>query len=234
MAIGIDGRGPQSGAPTGPRAELLPEEIPLLADYVMSKLEEMGKDHPYLSEDQEYKSIKTELRDEGITPSDEAGFILGTIYVDLILYLQKLREGTQNVVSFQSSKKEVKKIPDGYLPITFDDLKNNFNQAIQPEHIGNALTAAAESMIMGELEGGIQRIIPKYRESVKDEIIEVFTRSSEEEDDDIRRVINKFKMDNLLAFLFQDEESLRSTVDHQHEDIAVRIARIILQVVVCI
>lgn len=235
MAKGIDNRDPRSGALIGPQIELTPEEIPLLADYIMGKLESMEKDHPYLLEDEEYKDVKNRLRDEGITPTENTGFILGTLYVDLILCLKRIGESNQNVVSFRPSKKEVRKIPEGYFPVTFDDLKNDFSQAIQPEHIENALTAAAESIIMGELEGGIQRVIPRYCESVKTEIIEVLSRSSGEEDDATGSVISKFGIDNLLTSLFQDDESLAllalhsSSVDHQSENLTVRIVEIILR-----
>lgn len=228
MAKGIDNRDPQ--------IELTPEEIPLLADYIIGKLEGMEKDHPYLLEDEEYKDVKNRLRDEGITPTDNTEFILGTIYVDLILCLKRIGESNQNVVSFRPLKKEVRKIPGGYFPVTFDDLKNDFSQAIQPEHIENALTAAAESIIMGELEGGIQRVIPRYCESVKTEILEVLARSNDNDNDAIESAISKFGMDNLLELLRQEDEDLvlsilrSSGVDHQVEDFLKRqIIEIILQ-----
>lgn len=142
------------------------------------------------------------------------------LYAQLMQCLQRIAATPTNVVSLSARRDRPKSLAD-YLPKTFKDFVDKVTEAkLQAEYHENAYEGAAEALFMNEIEGGIDAIVPRHREEVKDRIFEILLENTSD-DEDIKE-IDKVGVDRILQLMgIEDEwELMAAGIDQQCRRIA--------------
>lgn len=150
--------------------EIEADRLSLLADGLVVRLKEVLEVRPEFN-NQEFQRIMSDLRASSSVATTEED--LRKLYEDAQGLLMRLQDVPQGLRSIRSARRVSAASPTNYLPSTFDQFCSGFFETIHPEFVEDGLMGAGEAIVMGELEGGLQTVMPKHRAEVKRRIFEL-------------------------------------------------------------
>lgn len=211
-----------------------------VAECLMDELGGLEKSYPHVLDDETYRRLKGEIETEAKSPNNDTFGKLQGRYRELRACLERIENiGIESLLAY---KKE--KVTDGtpatalerkaltlanYLPESFDDF-GKIVAAIQQneDYYHDGCVAAAEMIVMGELEAGIHAVVPRFREEVRTQLLETIREDCDKDDTILEDEMDGGEREKKLLELFSenDDKLADKLIDTALKDIVLTIISI--------
>lgn len=175
------------------------EEIWLLivSNSLHAALADIGEGRPYLKDDPYYKELLD--RSYGLIYSQPQEEAIRELFEDAKIFFVEYRKPSEIVASLVSVRVKPKPL-NSYFPATFEQFAEQTRAEFSGEYLKEGLICAAEATIMGELELGIDTVVPRFRQEVKDRVFEMVADANPDMEDlsfnDIGRFLDAVRVRN--------------------------------------
>ena len=190
----------------------------ILVKYFKALTAELERDHPYLVESQENAcraySLARDCLVEQMGESETNYETSVMIYGGVVAYLSHIssQQPPEDIPQIGRGAGRKKLIVENYLPATFDEFCAQCQQKEQKQKLTNAREAAAEAIIMDELETGLEAIVPEIREEIAAQILASLVYD-EYERAEITRKLTALGLPKILEMLGMTSNKLEDLVD---------------------
>ncbi len=199
------GKTPRLQAVT-PRFENRQDALLIIANSLHRIFEQANESRPYLRDDADYQQLEARSFEAIYNPIDETA--LKQLFYAIQEFFRVYRKPANIVASLVPIGVRPKPL-SAYLPNSFEQFEEQVTEGAAEEYFEEAKTCAAEAVIMGELDGGIKAVIPRFRLDVRRCVFEMVANANSEKDlnpAEEERFLNAAQIANELSLLNADPE----------------------------
>lgn len=198
-------------------------ELLMMANSLHKTLTDAAEGRPYLKDDPYYHSLVDRSYGLIYRPAEEDE--IRQLFDDARTFFCEYRKPTAVVASLIPVRAKLKPL-NSYFPGTFEEFAGQVSAESSDEYLEESLVCAAEATIMGELELGIETVIPRFRQEVKRRVFEMVADANLEMEDlsfnDIGRFLDaaRIKNERFLLERYPDLAAIvirtRSSIDQEY------------------
>lgn len=208
---------------TSPKVENREIELLMIANSLHKTLTDIAEGRPYLNDDPYYRSLIDRSYELIYGPAEED--TIRQLFDDARAFFCEYRKPIGVVASLVSARAKLKTL-NSYFPGTFEEFAEQSKAESSSEYLEESLVCAAEATIMGELEWGIDTVVPRFRQEVKNRVFEMVADANPDMEDlsfnDIGRFLDAVRIKNEMFLMerFPDLAEIiiktRSSIDQEY------------------